>query len=331
MSFFYFLDIMISPLPRIFRRMFSTGPTSNYITLSNRPIVQTNGETTQSPLKLHYWEWKGHQPTILICHAASFHGRCFDHIINEALKDFHVIALDFRGHGRSQQHPPPYRFRWFGEDVLQFIETLNLQKNNLIGIGHSVGGYALAWAAATASRRLFKSLLLLDPVIGYQWFYENPSVSEMFNTDYVLRRKNQFSSIEDMISRLEQRPPFSRFPKDTLRDYCTYAVDENYKLVCAPDGEASIYKSSLQSDSNIYPLIEQSKFIHDIPIHIIRSSNTNIGELDASLTAPELVECLKKGRDTQLEDSKHLFPMEQPELTIDLIKQHMKENLHSKL
>jgi pimeloyl-ACP methyl ester carboxylesterase len=184
----------------------------------------------------------------------------------------------------------------------------------------------LAWAAAKASQRLFQSLLLLDPVIGYRSFYENPAISEMFKTDYVLRRKNQFSSIEDMISRLEQRPPFSRFPKDTLRDYCTYAVDENYKLVCAPDGEASIYKSSLQSDSNIYPLIEQSKFIHDIPTHIIRSSNTNIGELDASLTAPDLVKCLKKGRDTQLGDSKHLFPMEQPDLTIDLIKEHLKEN-----
>jgi hypothetical protein len=153
----------------------------------------------------------------------------------------------------------------------------------------------------------------------------------MFNTDYVLRRKNQFSSIEDMISRLEQRPPFSRWPKDTLRDYCTYAVDENYKLVCAPDGEASIYKSSVQPDSNIYPLIEQSQFIHDIPIHIIRSTIENITELESSPTAPDLVKWFKKGRDTHLKDSKHLFPMEQPELTIDLIKQHRKENLHSKL
>jgi len=153
----------------------------------------------------------------------------------------------------------------------------------------------------------------------------------MFKTDYVLRRKNQFSSIEDMISRLEKRPPFSRWPKDVLLDYCTYALDENYKLVCAPEGEASIYKSSLQSDSNIYPLIEQSEFIHDIPIHIIRSSIENFVELDSSPTAPELAKCFKKGRDTQLGDSKHLFPMEQPELTIDLIKEHMKENLRSKL
>src|SRR5579871_4845339 len=143
----------------------SSNPTSHFIALPDRTIVQENGEIGRGPLKLHYWEWKGHEPTILLCHGVSFHGRCYDHIINEALRNFHVIALDFRGHGRSQQHPPPYRFQWIGEDVLQFIETLNLPKDNLIGIGHSIGGYALTWAAAKASRRLFQSLLLLDPVI----------------------------------------------------------------------------------------------------------------------------------------------------------------------
>ena len=110
-----------------------TSVASRFIKLPNRPIVQSNGQTVQDSLELHYWEWKGRQPTILFCHAASFHGRCYDRIIEEALQGFHVIALDFRGHGRSQQHPPPYRFRWFGEDVLQFIETLELPTDNLVG------------------------------------------------------------------------------------------------------------------------------------------------------------------------------------------------------
>ncbi|CAF1359772.1 unnamed protein product [Rotaria sp. Silwood1] len=144
----------------------SSSPTSHFIIIPNRPIVQKSGKIiNQGPLKLHYWEWKGHEPTILFCHGASFHGRCYDRIISEALHDFHVIALDLRGHGQSQIHPPPYHIRWHGEDVLQFIETLNLNKDNLIGIGHSVGGYALTCAAAIAPRRLFQALLLFDPVI----------------------------------------------------------------------------------------------------------------------------------------------------------------------
>lgn len=307
--------------------MISTGPTSHYITLRNRPVVQTNGETNLGSLKLRYWEWQGHQPTVLLCHAASFHGRCYDRIINEALSGFHVIALDFRGHGGSQQHSPPYRFRWFAEDTLQFIEALNLQKNNLIGIGHSVGGYALTWAAAKASIRLFQSLLLLDPVIMSPSMYEDSNIYTS-DTDYTLRRKSQWSSVEEMIARLEKHESFSRWPSETLRNYCTYALDENGKLVCAPDGEASIYRSGVQSDSNIYPLLEESKFINDIPIHIIRSSTTAADAkiLDLSPTDPSLVRCFRKGRDRQLENVKHLFPMDQPQIVIDLVKGFIEEN-----
>jgi pimeloyl-ACP methyl ester carboxylesterase len=323
---------MAFPLSRIFRRMMSSNPTSHFITLPNRPIVQENGDTVQGPLKLHYWEWKGHQPTILFCHAASFHSRCYDRIINEALHGFHVIALDFRGHGRSQQHPPPYRFRWFGEDVLQLIETLNLPTDNLIGIGHSVGGYALTLAAAKASRRLFQSLLLLDPVIFRPSLYLN--ADDTFDLDHIRRRKNQWSSVEEMISRLEKRELFSRWPEDVLRNYCTYALDENYKLSCAPDGEASIYISGIQSDSKIHQLIEKSKFINDIPIHIVRTAiPLTLGDLNASPTDPDLVKLLKKGRDTQMKEGTHLFPMEQPQLAIELVKELIEENraLHSRL
>ena len=314
---------MILAFFRTFRRTMSTGPISNFITLPNRTIVQPNGDVAQGPLKLHYWEWKGHQPTILFCHAASFHGRCYDRIINEALNGYHVIALDFRGHGRSQQHPPPYRFRWLAEDTLEFIERLNLPTDNLLGIGHSVGGYSLTWAAAKASRRLFKSLLLLDPVIGPPSHYGNPIQGDF---DYVLRRKNQWPSVDDMISRFEKREPFSQWPKDTLRNYCTYAVDENCKLACSPEGEASIYQFSVASDSNIYPLIEQSKFIQSIPVRIFRASVTQFNQLTGSPTEPTLVKWFKKGRDTQLTNSKHLFPMDQPELTIDLVKEFIHES-----
>ncbi|UJR38269.1 hypothetical protein I4U23_030942 [Adineta vaga] len=316
---------MISCTSRIFRRTMSSNPTSHFITLPNRPIIGSKDELTSGPLKLHYWEWKGHEPTILLCHATSFHGRCYDRIINEALHGYHVIALDFRGHGRSQQHPPPYSFPWLAEDCLRFIEEMNLSKTKLIGIGHSAGGYSLIYAAAVASKRLFQSLLLIDPVIMPRSIYEDDDI-DLSATDYVLRRKNQWSSVEDMISRLKKRGTFSHWPKDTLRNYCTYAVDKNFKLVCTPEGEASIYRSGSQSNSNIYPLIEQSKYIHDTPLHIVRvSPGETTGVFDQSPTAPDLAKNFKKGKDILLENVKHLFPMEQPDIAIDLVKKFMKE------
>ena len=306
-------------------------PSSHFVNLPDRPIVQSNGQTVQDSLKLHYWEWKGRQPTILFCHAASFHGRCYDRIIEEALQGFHVIALDFRGHGRSQQHPPPYHVRWLGEDVSQFIETLELPTDNLIGIGHSMGGYALTYAAAIAPTRLFRSLLLLDPSIVFPSYYgigdQEHELLEPFR-----HRKSWWFSVDEMISRLVKREPFSRWPSDTLRSYCTYALDENNKLTCSPDVEHSLYHSHLQTESNIYPLIEQSKFIHEIPIHLVRTSIPfRVGQLDSSPTSPDLINWFKKGRDTQISDATHLFPMEQPQLAVGFIKDMIKQHLRSRL
>jgi pimeloyl-ACP methyl ester carboxylesterase len=309
----------------------STEPTSHFAILPNRPIVQDNGEIKQGPLRLHYWEWKGHEPTILFCHGCSFHSRCYDRIITEELHGYHVIAMDFRGHGRSQQHPPPYNVRWLAEDVLQFIETLNLRKDNLIGIAHSMGGHVLTHAAAIAPTRLFRSLLLIDPGVLPLPSYVNGDQRHPA-LEYILRRRNQWSSVEEMISRLEKREPYSRWLKDVLRNYCTYALDENYKLTCTADAEHSFYQSSLHPDSNLYSVIKQSKFIHDIPIHIVRTSLPFIiGTFDTSPTEPELVKWLKKGRETYMNNVTHLFPMEQPQLLSDIIKDMMKEHLRSNL
>jgi pimeloyl-ACP methyl ester carboxylesterase len=303
----------------------SINPTSHFITLPNRPIVQENGEITQGPLRLHYWQWKGHPPTVLICHGGSFHGRCYDRIINESLSGFHVIAFDFRGHGRSQKHRPPYPFRWFGEDLFQLIELLNLSKTNLLGIGHSLGGHALIFASTIASRPLFRSLLLLDPALYAPHFYTIIDQS-MQTSDMVLRRKRQWLSIEDMISYMETRRTLSKWSKDIIRDYCAYALDDNFQLACTPEQELSLYVASIESSSNIYQLIKESKYINEISIYIVRASTGLIPDkYGVPPTATDLVTYFKKGRDTQLENAGHLFPMEEPELTIDFVKEFIEE------
>jgi pimeloyl-ACP methyl ester carboxylesterase len=304
----------------------SSTPTSHFITLPNRPIVQENGEITQGSLQLHYWEWQGHQPTILVCHGGTLHGRCYDRIITEALSGYHVISLDLRGHGRSQKHPVPYLFQWFGGDVYQFIEILDLSKNNLIGIGHSLGGHALTLAAAIAPKQLFQSLLLLDPGIFSLDIYQTGE-KYLEKRKTVIDRNNQWSSIEDMISTMEKPYRFSQWPKEILRDFCTYALDENFKLQCTPECADHIYQESVHSDSNIYQIIKDSKFIHNIPIHVVRASKSFISSnLPVPPTAPDLATWFKKGRDTLLKDENHSFPMEKPEIVIHFIKEIIEEN-----
>lgn len=311
----------------IFRRMMSTKPTSHFITLPNRPIVQENGQITYTPLKLHYWQWQGHSPTILVCHGGSLHGRCYDRIINEALAGFHVISLDLRGHGQSQKHPIPYPFQWFGQDVYQFIELFGLsKKNNLLGIGHSLGGHALVLAAAIASKQLFRSLLLLDPGIYSASIYDmgEKHLPENFTmTD----RITQYSSVEEMISKMEKPGRFAHWPKETLRDFCTYALDENFKIQCTPDCGAALYLESVKSASNIYQIIKDAKSLDQTRVHVVRASKPLINNrIPVAPTAPDLATWFKQGRDTKLKEGNHSFPIENPDVVIDFVKEMIEEN-----
>ena len=306
-------------------------PTSHFIKISNRPIVQSNGDTVIDSMMIHYWEWRGHRPTVIFCHAGSLHGRCYDHIIESALKGFHVIALDLRGHGRSQKHPPPYHFRWIGEDVFYFIEAMKLSKECLIGIGHSLGGYALTWAAAISPVRLFRSLLLVDPGIIPRSIY-GIGDKRVESLDYILRRKSQWNSVEEMIERMEKRLPFSQWPNELVRKYCVYAIDENCRLQCTPEGEHSMYQSGLDSDSNIFPIIEQSTHIYEIPIHFVLSElDYVVGQFDTSPTPPTIIEWFPKGKLTRLKNVRHFFPMDKPQVMIDLVSKHMNEDVRAQL
>ena len=103
-----------------------------------------------------------------------------------------IYPLIKSDHERYSSH---FQIRWFGEDVLQFISILDLTKNNLIDIGHSLGGYSLTLAAAIAPKRLFQSLILCDPIIFPEFMY-----GSVVDYSSMSRRKNQWSSIEDMIS-----------------------------------------------------------------------------------------------------------------------------------
>lgn len=69
-----------------------------------------------------------------------------------------VIAPDQRGHGQSSQQGP-YTLGQLTYDLLQFLDTLNIDRCDLLG--HSMGGM-IALRAAAAQPERFRSLILMD-------------------------------------------------------------------------------------------------------------------------------------------------------------------------
>ena len=98
--------------------------------------LQING------IRLCYMEWGTASPgaeTYLLIHATGFHSRCWDQTI-ASMGEAHVIAVDMRGHGRSD-NDEPLTWRQFGDDVIALVQELDL--DTIVGAGHSMGGHSI--------------------------------------------------------------------------------------------------------------------------------------------------------------------------------------------
>lgn len=268
-------------------------------------------------LRVHHlavWEWPGEGVPILFAHATGFHGRVWDRII-ERLPNRRCLAIDLRGHGRSDKDLPSYDWRRFGEDTALIARELGL--SGVLGVGHSMGGHAMALAAAMEPAA-FSSLLLLDPVIYPEERYDGAP----HHADFIARRRQRWSSAEEMFERFRDRAPFSLWKPEILRDYCEYGLlpdGDEFVLACPPVIEASIYERSNWPDANIWPELATIQ----APTTIMRSAKLMSREkfdLSASATDPGLASRMPNAQDVYLKDSSHFIPMEHPKLVIDALR-----------
>lgn len=264
-------------------------------------------------VRLALFEWPGTDPLTLFVHATGFHARCWDGVIRE-LPDAHALALELRAHGRSERRPP-YDWETFASDVVAVLRELDLR--DVVGVGHSMGGYCIAAAAALEPER-FRSLVLVDPVIfDPETLKLRQAASGHPAAGGVRRRKNDFASPEAMFERFRGREPYAAWREDVLRDFCTYGLlpapeGEGYTLACPPDVEAGIYEqSSAQQIAALLPRIQA-------PVTVLRARERDgaspFPNFSTSPTWPQLAAHLPRGRDVYLPEWSHFLPMEAPEL-----------------
>ena len=90
-------------------------------------------------LKLNYWDYGGDGPLVVLVHGALDHARSWDWVAAQLLDDYHVCALDLRGHGDSEWSPGAvYSVAEHVLDLTALCDTLGETPVTLIG--HSLGG-----------------------------------------------------------------------------------------------------------------------------------------------------------------------------------------------
>lgn len=106
------------------------------------PIMTNNWEDKYihvNGLRLHYLEWeKANAATMLLLPGIGDDAHVWDHFAGHVAGRIRIIALDQRGHGRSDwARPPAYGCEDYVADIDKFVQALQLR--DVILMGHSMG------------------------------------------------------------------------------------------------------------------------------------------------------------------------------------------------
>ena len=97
-----------------------------------------------SDIQLHYIEQGQGQPLILL-HGNGESCNYFEHQIPFFSKNYRVIAIDTRGHGKSSRGEKPFTIKQFAEDLRSFMDEKGMEKAILLGFSDG-GNIALTFA-----------------------------------------------------------------------------------------------------------------------------------------------------------------------------------------
>jgi pimeloyl-ACP methyl ester carboxylesterase len=159
---------------------------------------------------------------MLCIHGGAAHGHWFDFIAGSFTSRYHVMALDQRGHGESENiTPPSYTYEDYAADIDEVTKKLDLR--DFILIGHSMGGTVSLRYAALYPGRL-KALVIVDSTL--QMTPERVATLR----DVGSREGSSYATREEFIARYRLRPAGTTAVPEVVRHLAEHSARQS------PDG-----------------------------------------------------------------------------------------------
>lgn len=253
-------------------------------------------------------------PDLIFIHATGLNARTYRRLLAPLGERMSVLALDTRGHGRTQLPPKLWSYNSWNrhrDDIIQLIDKhIGMPA---VFAGHSMGA-TVSLLIAGKRPDLVRSIAMIDPVImpeaRYRLF-ETPLFGHMAMRSSPLvrgarKRRAHFESKAAAQAALTGRGFFKTWPAEMLADYVEdgFVEDEGgVKLTCSPAYEAATFSAHRHDPWRALTTFRG-------PLAVLRAE---IGSTLAPSVAQRLKEVRHDARIATVDGSTHALPMERPD------------------
>ncbi len=241
-------------------------------------------------------------PPMLFLHGGSAHAHWWDFVAPAFVGNFHVLALDQRGHGESEWALEwAYGSRHYVSDLDQVIDQWGFGAPILVG--HSMGAHnVLAYAAEHCDK--LRAIVALDPPPDYT------ERAVEFLQSIAAKPPRRYESLD------EAARNFKVLPRETLakKEILEHVARHSFKR---HDDGAWMHKldrrTMIREPSRVW------KSLHRIacPALIVRITRSPL--LDREVAA-KMVAQLANGRLAEIDDSYHHVMLDNPTALIEVIR-----------
>ncbi len=272
---------------------------------------------TSPPPLAHPWaEWGGVGPTLLFLHANGFPPGTYARFFSELGRSFRVIAFSSRPLWPDSDPREIGSWTDLAADLGRAAEFDGLDGS--IVAGHSLGGVLSALAAAERPR-LFRALVLIDPVIftGTRSLFWGALKGLGFGRRLPLirgarRRRDHFPDLDAVRQAYRRKRVFSSWNRRVLEDYVHAGfrdVDDGVELRYRKAWEARIFELT---PATVWRQLRRI----DVPVLLIRGGRSDTFLAPAARRARRQ---LPTAQVVELPDLSHFLPMEEPATLANVI------------
>jgi pimeloyl-ACP methyl ester carboxylesterase len=163
-------------------------------------------------LKLQFWDY-GHEgkPALVLVHGGLDHARNWDWVAQTLCKDYHVYALDLRGHGNSAWAPGAMYS--VAEHVLDLSALLDIVNEFPIRlIGHSLGGIIVLHYSGVYPDRVQKAVSIEGIGFPPQHRVQAPASERLRRwienvRDLEKRKQHTYPNLDAAMARMKEANP----------------------------------------------------------------------------------------------------------------------------